>query len=109
MHRQVSPQEGDRLWLIWRATPHSTIQLLGGGVIEATSDRRVDWNNRTLRGVVDAAKAAGYSGPPNMAFLRPADVRVAHQLSSEELGEVRVRLSAAMTDQVAALQRLLPI
>src|SRR5438093_2768187 len=77
MHRHAPVAAGDRIWLLWRAaTQASTTLLLGGGIVAATPEGRIDWTNRAAPGIVAAARARGYTGPTNMAFLRLGHVSI---------------------------------
>jgi hypothetical protein len=109
MHRHALPAAGDRVWLVWRGASQDPTLLLGGGVIEATAEGKVEWTNRTAPGIVAAARAAGYSGPTNMAFLRLADVRVPSTVLSIQLGDIRVGLSQLTPEQSALLRGALPL
>ena len=74
MWRYAMPGEGDRLWLLWRDTRAPAPLLLGVGRILSAPGGRADWTNRSAPGIVEAARAQGYGGPTNMAFLRLRDV-----------------------------------
>jgi hypothetical protein len=109
MHRHAVPTVGDRVWLAWRDSGNSDFLVLGGGLIEATPEGRIDWTNRTAPGIVEAARACGYSGPTNMAFLRLTRVQVPDESPRISLAAVRVGLSEANPEQAAALINVLPI
>lgn len=76
MLRRTVPLDGERLWLIWRETQTAPPLLLGVGNVRSTPDGDVVWTNASAPGVVEAARALGYDGPTNMAFLRLSDVVV---------------------------------
>jgi hypothetical protein len=109
MHRHAAPTPGDRVWLIWRDSANGELFILGGGFVEATPEGRIDWTNRTAPGIVGAARASGYGGPTNMAFLRLTRVQVPADSPTIALGGVRIGLSEAGPEQAAALLMALPI
>lgn len=106
IYRHATPSNGDRLWLIWQARKEAP-RLLGLGAIELTEDGRPYWTNRTSPGIVKAARDLGYSGPPNMAFLRISAPKIADKMPEiPGLGRVPLGLSPASPEQVATLTRL---
>jgi hypothetical protein len=110
MHRWTLAEAGDRVWLLWRESTGADPLLLGGGVVRSTGEGKIDWTNRTAPGIRDAARAAGFPGPTNMAFLRLDRVEVARERPTvSRLGRVRVGLSAATAEQAATLDSILPI
>jgi hypothetical protein len=110
MWRKAAVADGDRLWLLWQAAGVPAVRLLGGGRVMGAPDGRVDWTNRTAPGIVDAARALGYGGPTNMAFLRLRDVGVPEDMPEIwGLGEVPVGLSVASARQVAVLARVVAV
>ncbi len=103
MHRRASPQLGARLWLLWRSEGQAPV-ILGVGNVLLTPDGRADWTNRTAPGVVEAARALGYGGPTNMAFLRLSDVHIwGNTPAVIGLADVAVGLTAATQSQSAML------
>ena len=108
MHRHTPVEAGDRIWLLWRAA--DTPLLLGGGVVTATPEGKVDWTNRTAPGIRPAAQDLGYPGPTNMAFLKLANVRLPEAgVAVSALGSIAIGLSAASAEQAARLQVILPV
>ena len=109
MHRHAPLRAGDRIWLLWRAAEGAAL-LLGGGVVVATSEGKVDWTNRTAPGIVVAADNCGYGGPTNMAFLRLTHVRLpGSHVAMPKLGVIPIGLSAASPSQATELQAMLPL
>ena len=109
MHRHAAPAAGDRVWLVWRGSTHDSTFLLGGGIIDATDEGKVDWTNRTAPGIVDAARLAGYGGPTNMAFLRLTHVRIPPAPVRVDLGSVTIGLSELTAEQSTILGKTLPL
>ena len=110
MHRRTLAYAGDRIWLLWRASAGGDPCLLGGGVVVATREGKIDWTNRTAPGIVAAARAVGFPGPTNMAFLRLEPVSLASERPVVAgLGRVSVGLSVASLEQASRLRALLPL
>ena len=110
MHRRTEASVGDRVWLVWRDDSDDTAILLGGGVVVATPEGRVDWTNRTAPGIVAAARARGYRGPTNMAFLRLKNVRLLDSpIDMPSIGTIPVGLSVASSEQGDIANALLSI
>jgi hypothetical protein len=108
--RKSAAAAGDRLWLLWQGAPGRGPRLLGGGRVDLTPEGKLTWTNRTAPGVRDAARAAGYGGPTNMAFLRLTDVRIdAGAPEIVGLGGVPIGLSEASADQARTLAAILPV
>ena len=108
MDRRASITAGDRIWLLWRAATGASPLLLGGGVVRATPEGKIDWTNRTAPGIVAAARERGYGGPANMAFLRLGRVRLpGGYVTVSKLGSIPIGLSAASPAQVSRLQEVL--
>lgn len=103
MLRRVSPASDDRLWLVWRPSSQPTSWLLGVGYLICPSPQNCDWTNSTAPGIVDAARAHGYGGPTNMAFLRLRDVRIFDQPPATALGDLHAGLNLGSAEQVDAL------
>jgi len=104
MYRHTSPEAGDRVWLLWRNRLEDTPLLLGGGIVESTPEGRVNWTNRTARGIAAAARSCGYGGPSNMAFLRLLRVRIPESDTLVSgLGPIPIGLSAASPAQEVLL------
>ncbi len=103
MYRHTSASEGDRVALVWQSNAEDP-QLLGWGILIATPEHNPSWTNASAPGIVEAARAKGYGGPTNMAFLR---LREVHVTSSRPpilgLDQVPVGLSLATDEQAAAL------
>lgn len=109
MHRRVSPAKGDRLWVLWLNPPSSPL-LLGAGRVLFTPEDRFDWTNRTAPGIVHAARALGYGGPTNMAFLRLGEAQAQRDMPPiEGLGEIMTGLTLATPGQTALLSQFLPM
>jgi hypothetical protein len=107
--RKSACAAGDRLWLLWHGATGRGPRLLGGGRVEFTPEGQPTWTNRTAPGVRDAARAEGYGGPTNTAFLRLTDVRIdAGMPEIVGLGDVAVGLSEASADQARTLAAILP-
>lgn len=103
MHRHAPVKTGDRIWLLWRSG-NDPAMLLGVGIVKATEQGKVDWTNRTARGIVSAARACGDRGPTNMAFFRLAQVRVPErQTPVSDLGSVPIGLTEASSEQIQQL------
>ena len=110
MHRHTPVAAGDRIWLLWRSADRESQVLLGGGVVTVTPEGKIDWTNRTAPGIVAAARARGYGGPTNMAFLRLDHVRVVDgKAAASALGPIAIGLSAATPEQASQLQSVLAI
>ncbi len=105
----AEPSAGDRVWLIWRASPASHPVLLGGGRVVATEEGRGLWTNRTLEGVRQAAQGLGYGGPTNMAFLHLSGAKVLQNPPTVNLGAIAAGLNFAAPQQVQSLELLLRI
>ncbi len=108
------PQDGNRLWLVWREEQGTPVLLLGGGKIwghqpPARYGEVILWTDRTIR---DAAVRLGYGGGTGMCFLRLQDtvflpgneIRLI-----EGLGDIRGGLNVATRNQVNILEQILPI
>jgi hypothetical protein len=109
MRLPAEPSTADRVWLVWRASPDVHPVLLGGGRIVTTDEGRGLWTNRTLVGVVQAARRLGYGGPTNMTFLHLTDVEISRSRPAVDLGDIAPELNFATTQQVRLLEDLLPI
>ena len=108
MHRHAPVEAGDRIWLFWRAA--SSPLLLGGGVVTATPEGKIDWTNRTAPGIRATAQDLGYGGPTNMAFLKLTHVRLpVDGVAVSALGPIAIGLSAASAEQAARLQVILAV
>jgi hypothetical protein len=103
MYRHASAAEGDRVALVWQEKTEDP-QLLGWGSLIFAPERNASWTNASAPGIVEAARAKGYGGPTNMAFLRLRGVQIASSCPPiSGLGNVPAGLSIATDDQVAAL------
>jgi hypothetical protein len=107
MHRHAAVTEGARLWLVWQ-DDDTEPRLLGTGLIILAPEGEGLWTNKTAPGIADEARALGYPGPTNMAFIRVRDERIAREAPCVEgLGHVPVGLSVATDAQVNLLARTL--
>jgi hypothetical protein len=103
--RRLRPAAGERLWLVWQATPSTAPTLLGTGRLRATPGGELLWTNRAAPGIRDLARQFGYRGPSNMAFLRLDETRIAPaNLGLPGLGPVPIGLSEASESQRGLLE-----
>ena len=105
----VEPSAGDRLWLVWRSSPDAVPLLLGGGRIRVTNSGQVRWTEATLPDVRSAARALGYGGPSNMAFLHLEDVADPQGQPPVNIGQISPGLNVATPAQAQLLNQALLI
>jgi hypothetical protein len=105
----VQPSDNDRVWLVWRPSAATAPVVLGGGRVAVTDNGRVLWTNATLPGVRPAARALGYGGPTNMAFLHLTGVVSPPGQPPVNLGTIATGLNVASAQQVQALTQLLVV
>lgn len=110
-----TPQPGERLWLVWRAsTVAPTILLLGGGRIEQAPRSLFGtdllWTDPDAQGIRAAAEQLGYEGGTAMSFLRLVSVVFpTGQPLIQGLTGIDNRLNKATAPQLAVLLAELPI
>ena len=104
--RRLKPAAGERLWLVWQASPAASPTLLGTGRLRATPAGDLLWTQRVAPGLRELARQFGYRGPANMAFLRLEETRLAPaNLALPGLGPVPGGISEASAAQRDALER----
>ena len=103
--RGLRPAAGERLWLVWQASPSAAATLLGTGRLRATPAGDLLWTNRAAPGIRDLARQFGYRGPSNMAFLRLDETRIAPaNIGLPGLGPIPLGLSEASEAQRGLLE-----
>jgi hypothetical protein len=111
------PNDGDRLWLIWRKKQGTTIYLLGGGRIRiglhGCCGEGTLWTDQILRA---AARRLGYTVKDEpgkeTCFLRLQDPKFLPEneiLPITGLGNIRSGLKPATDSQVVVMESALPL
>lgn len=108
------PQDGHRLWLVWRARQGTSVFLLGGGKIlahqpPAKYGEVTLWTDQPIR---RAAVNLGYTGGTGTCFLRLQDTAFLPEYEIrlvEGLDGIRSGLNLATKNQTDILEQILPI